>query len=272
MIFGTGAAALLAIAFVSVPPILQDPAYHAFADGRTFLGVPNFWNVTSNVPFLLAALYGVWMLLRAKGVVFTEAWERIAYCMVLAGTAAVSVGSSYYHLHPDNQSLFWDRLPMTIVFMSLMATTLGERVSMKAGRLSLIPLLLLGLASVLWWRLSGDLRLYALVQFGSILAMTLTVALFPARYTGAGRMWWTIVLYGLAKLLEMFDQQLGTVIATGGHPWKHLAAAGAILVYIHAVANRRPVAVRTGSSSAIPATGTHRESPSSSESRRASYL
>ena len=29
-----------------------------------------------------------------------------------------AVGSSYYHLAPDNERLFWDRLPMTIAFSS----------------------------------------------------------------------------------------------------------------------------------------------------------
>jgi hypothetical protein len=41
--------------------------------------------------------------------------------------------------------------------------------------------------------------------------------------------------------LEMFDRQISTVMATGGHPWKHLAAAGAVFVYIHWVCGRRPI-------------------------------
>jgi hypothetical protein len=250
-IVGASAAGLLMIGLVIAPPILQDPAYHAFADGRTLLGIPNFWNVISNLPFLLAAVYGAWIL-RVKGIAFTEAWERTAYWLVLVGTAAVSVGSSYYHLHPDNGTLFWDRLPMTVVFMSLVATTIGERVSMKAGKLLLIPLLLFGVTSVLCWQISGDLRLYVLVQFGSILAMALMVALMPARYDGADAVRWTVVLYGIAKLAELFDHQIATVIATGGHPWKHLAAACAIGVYINALANRRFIVKAAAVSSGEP--------------------
>ena len=55
---------LIATCFIIVPPLAQDPRYHAFADGRTLHGVPNFWNVISNVPFLLVALYGIKSLRR----------------------------------------------------------------------------------------------------------------------------------------------------------------------------------------------------------------
>ncbi|HEY3739351.1 MAG TPA: ceramidase domain-containing protein, partial [Bryobacteraceae bacterium] len=134
-----GIAALAAAVFLFVPPIPQDPAYHSFADTRTLWGVANWWNVVSNIPFLLAALYGFWKL---RGAVFIERWERYAFYCVLVGTAAVAAGSSYYHWHPDDQRLFWDRLPMTVVFLSILAAAIGERVSMKAGRWLLAPLIL----------------------------------------------------------------------------------------------------------------------------------
>ena len=234
-----GAASMVAIGCAVLPPLAQDPLYHAFADGRTLHGVPNFWNVISNVPFFMAALYGIRSL--RSGQAFVEPWERIAYCILLATTASVGVGSIYYHLHPDNPRLFWDRLPMTVVFMSLVATTIGERVGMNAGKLSLLPLILLGLGAVLYWRLSGDLRLYVVVQFGSLLAVPILLAVFPPRYSLAGRMWGTVILYAVAKVVELLDREMASVVATGGHPWKHLAAAGAVFVYVHAVARRQPL-------------------------------
>jgi hypothetical protein len=234
-----GAASLLAIWFAVLPPIAQDPRYHAFTDGRTLHGVPNFWNVISNIPFFIAALYGI-KALRSRNA-FVEPWERTAYCILLAGTAAVGAGSAYYHLQPDDARLVWDRLPMTVVFMSLVAATIGERIGMKAGKLLLLPMLLLGLGSVLYWHSSGDLRLYCVVQFGSMLAMPLLLALFPPRYSAAGRMWFVVILYVLAKMAELLDREIASVVATGGHPWKHFAAAGAILFYVNAVARRRPL-------------------------------
>ena len=47
------------VALLRHGPIPQDPAYHAFADTRRIAGIPNFWNVVSNLPFLLAGLYGL---------------------------------------------------------------------------------------------------------------------------------------------------------------------------------------------------------------------
>ena len=50
-------AAVAAIAICGaflLQPIPQDPAYHAFADDARLLGVPNFWNVATNLPFLAA--------------------------------------------------------------------------------------------------------------------------------------------------------------------------------------------------------------------------
>src|ERR1700735_4356600 len=138
-------AASLAI-LLFLPPVLQDPNYHNFADVRTLLGIPNFWNVISNAAFLTAAAFGI-RALRSRSA-FTEPWERHAFGVLLAGTVMVAIGSAYYHLRPDSATLFWDGLPMTLVFMSLFAATIGERINLHIGRQCLLPLLALGVTSV----------------------------------------------------------------------------------------------------------------------------
>jgi hypothetical protein len=137
-------AASLAI-LLFVPAVFQDPNYHNFAARQTLLGIPNFWNVVSNAGFLAAAAFGV-RGLRSRSA-FTEPWERHAFGVLLAGTAMVAFGSAYYHLHPDSTTLFWDRLPMTLVFMSLFAATIGERINLRIGRRCLLPFLALGVVS-----------------------------------------------------------------------------------------------------------------------------
>jgi hypothetical protein len=217
-------------------PIPQDPLYHLFADRRTLFGIPNFWNVVSNIPFFLAAFWGCRVIqLRTSS---AERWERLAFAMLVAGTAMVGAGSTYYHLDPCDSRLFWDRLPMTIVFMCLLALTI------HAGRQLLFPLILTGLGSVIYWRFSGDLRLYALVQFGCLLAVPALLIFVPSRYTGSAWVWGTLALYVVAKLAEMFDQQISQFITMGGHPLKHFAAAGAILVYEIGISRRRLQAYR----------------------------
>ena len=234
LIFGFAVVAVLAL--ILLPPIPQDPAYHRFADQGAVWGTPNFWNVISNLPFLLVAIWGL-RALRSQSA-FRQDWERTAYCLLLTGVAFVAFGSAYYHLSPNNATLFWDRLPMTIAFMSLFATTIGERISMRAGQLLLFPLIAIGAASVLYRRVSGDLRPYALVQFLPMLTLPLMVVLLRPRYTGTSGILGMIGFYTLAKILEVFDHQIGEILATGGHPWKHLAAAMAMLCYVSTVANR----------------------------------
>jgi hypothetical protein len=222
-----------------LPPIPQNPQYHSFADQRTIWGVPNFWNVVSNLPFLVVAAIGL-KALRSPGA-FTEPWERTAYIAVLAGAILIAFGSGYYHLRPSSSTLFWDRLPMTLVFMSLLATTIGERVSLTLGRICFLPLITLGALSVWYWRVSGDLRLYGIVQFYPMIAIPLLLVLAPPRYSAASGVFATIGLYGLAKLLEQLDHPLAASISTGGHPWKHVASAAALLCYTLTVARRQSV-------------------------------
>ena len=229
--------ALLLLASFFVPPIAQDAAYHAFADQRTILGIANFWNVVSNAAFLTVAVAGV-RALRSRAA-FEQPWERTAFVTLIAGTVLVAFGSAYYHAAPDSATLFWDRLPMTIVFMSLFATTVGERIDAELGRRSLLPLLAIGLASVVDWRITGDLKSYAAVQFYPMIAILALVMFRESRYTDGARLYAVIAFYAAAKLLELFDRHIGSVFATGGHPWKHLASAAALGCYVDYVARRR---------------------------------
>ncbi|HXD51908.1 MAG TPA: hypothetical protein VN689_08445, partial [Burkholderiales bacterium] len=47
-------------------PLAQPLDYHAFVDQRTIWGIPNFWNVVSNVPFLIFGLLGTAAIARRK--------------------------------------------------------------------------------------------------------------------------------------------------------------------------------------------------------------
>ncbi len=151
------------------------------------------------------------------------------------------LGSGYYHAWPNDATLFWDRLPMAIVFTALLATTIGERISSRGGRLLLLPLLATGGASVLYWRVADDLRLYALVQFCAVVGLPLMLVLFRPRYSGTGGIVAMIGLYAVALVLDRFDQEVAAITPTGGHPWKHAAAALAMFCYLRTIAGRRPV-------------------------------
>jgi len=215
-----------------LPPIPQNQDYHQFADQRTLLGFPNFWNVVSNLPFIAIGAVG---LLRCR--------DALTSTVIFAGIFLTGFGSSYYHWNPNDDTLFWDRLPMTLAFSAILASAASERIDAKAGAILLWPLLALGVLSLLWWRATGDLRLYGWVQFFPILALPVMFALCPPKYTGA--FYWIVaaVLYAFAKLFEYQDSAIysaGHLLS--GHTLKHLAAAAACFAILRYYQTRKPIA------------------------------
>jgi hypothetical protein len=218
-------------ALLLVPPIPQSQVYHQFADQRTLLGIPNFWNVVSNLPFVLVGAMG---LVRVRG--------DLAAKVFFLGVFLTGFSSSYYHWNPNDHGLFWDRLPMAVAFMAILACAIEERVDARVGRLLLWPLIALGLVSLLVWLRTDDLRLYGWVQFFPCLVLPLLFWLFPPKYTGTA--YWFIAAgwYVLAKLLEHFDQAIWSAgHLMSGHPLKHVAAACACYAIDRAFETRQPI-------------------------------
>ena len=245
---------VVALIFCLLPPIPQPQEYHMFADQRSFRGIPNFWNVVSNLPFAAIGLSALAFLLRPySGQIsgpFVDRRERWPYLFVFAGLLLTAFGSSYYHLGPSNARLVWDRLPMTIAFMSMVAAVIAERISVRAGLWLLPILVLIGLGSVWHWYLSeirdaGDLRFYAAVQAYSALVLLLAL-LFPRRYTRGFDLALVVGFYALAKALEILDKPIfaaGNIAS--GHTLKHLAAAAAGYCILRMVQKRRAVLTPT---------------------------
>jgi len=224
----------------------QPAGYYDFADVRTGFGIANFWNVASNALFLVFGVAGLYLVLKGEGLA-TLPEMRAAYIVLFAGIAITALGSGWFHLSPENDTLFWDRLPMTIAFMSLFATVIGEHVSARLGSALLWPLLLIGIASVVYWDYTessgaGDLRLYGVVQFLPLILIPALLLSFRSAFNTINFFWVTIGLYILAKLLEHFDQQIfsfGGVIS--GHSLKHFAASLVPLVLILGMRHRTKV-------------------------------
>lgn len=239
------------VAVFSLPQIPQSEIYHNFADKRALFGIPNCLDVFSNLPFLLVGALGVRRVYSSggneaslpiggnpsaevrtsRGIVFINSRERLPYLAFFVGVALTAFGSAYYHFDPRDGTLLWDRIPMAIGFMALVAATVGERISVKAGVQMLIPLMVLGAGSVIYWAITqenghGDLRPYALVQFGSVLVVLLLIGLFAPRYTRGSDLVVALAIYSFAKIFETADSSIfavGNVVS--GHTLKHLAAA-----------------------------------------------
>jgi hypothetical protein len=235
----------VAVGLALQPPMPQRQSYHHFADQRHRLGVPNLGDVASNLPFLLVGLWGLFALRRgpAEGGPCLDARLRGPWLGFFAGVALTCFGSAYYHLAPGDARLFWDRLPMAVAFMSLFAVVLGERLGPGVGSALFVPLLAAGAYSVLYWRLTDDLRLYYYVQFYSLMALPLVLLLFPARYTGTAYLVVALGWYVFAKVLEDADARVfeWTGHAVSGHTLKHLAAAAGAYWVLRMLLRRRPL-------------------------------
>lgn len=225
-------------------PIAQDIEYHIFRDQRAYFGIPNFWNVISNFPFLLVGGMGIYSIFCSHKVKFVTDMKAM-YTLFFLGIAMVAVGSSYYHLWPSNDSLVWDRLPMTIAFMSLFSIVIGEFVSPHFGKGSLWPLVIFGVSSVVYWHITenngaGDLRFYILVQFLPMLIMPLMLLFFKPSFTTISGYWFLSFAYVLAKLLEYFDSQVYDIFILSGHSMKHIVAALGVYCLLIAYKAREP--------------------------------
>ncbi len=223
-----------------LPPIAQDPAYHDLADRRALLGLPNFADVASSLGFLVVAAMGLTLVLGRRGrAMFAMPAERWPYAVFFAGLALIALGSAHYHLRPTDETLFWDRLPMSVAFMALVSAFVMDRVDRRAGLVMLPLAVALAVASVVYWRLTeaagqGDLRAYGLVQLYPLLALPLMCRLFPGRHTTGRHVVYLLLWYAAAKACEQWDHQIFALLGgtLGGHALKHLSAAMAALMVV----------------------------------------
>ncbi len=222
-IMGTLAVLLL------VPRIPQDPTYHNFADIRGFWGISNAMNVLSSILLALVGIRGLNSCWKNGRTAFRGLKAAFFTAVTLTG-----FGSSIYHWLPNNNTLFWDRAPMAVMFMTLCLIIMADRISSKVALKLYLPMASLGVLSVVYWWMSelcgkGDLRLYGIVAFLPLALIPVTITLLPSGTIENKNIWAAIGWYALAKLLEAFDKPLydwtGVV---SGHTLKHVCAAVAI--------------------------------------------
>ncbi len=244
ILFGITLLAVLGIA--TVPAIAQEQSYHHFADQRTVLGIPNFWNVVSNIPFLIVGAMGINGVIRKNRLTLLPEILPV-YLAFFLGIFLIGIGSGYYHLWPSNETLVFDRLAMAVAFMAFFTIIISEFISEKAGKRLSLPLLLVGLFSVGYWYITeskgeGDLRLYALVQFLPMLLIPLILLLFSPRFSHIALIWAALVAYLMSKIAEMTDEILYLSLAgVSGHSLKHLFSALSAYLFFLALKKRVPI-------------------------------
>lgn len=241
-----GVTLALATTAVLLPAVPQPLGYHAFADRRAFVGIPNCLDVVSNMAFLLVGVAGLQLTAQCEATAWRNPMERWPYALFFLGVALTAVGSCYYHWAPDNERLTWDRLPMTVAFMSLVSAQVTERVHWRAGLISLVPLVLIGAVSVLYWQASeragqGNVVPYVVLQAYTVASIPLIAGLYAPQYTRGSSLIGVLGWYGIAKLCELLDRQIfGMGHLVSGHTLKHLAAAMATY-WLYRMLQRREV-------------------------------
>ena len=138
------------------------------------------------------------------------------------------------------ETLFWDRLPMTIAFMSLVSAQLVDRISVRAGLLALVPALLVGVGTVVYWIVTerqgrGNVMPYVVLQAYAVFVLLQLAALHPSRYTHGNAIFVVFACYLLAKVLEHYDRQIFELTGmVSGHTLKHVVAglAGFPVAYL----------------------------------------
>lgn len=229
-------------------PIPQALDYHNFADTRPFLMISNFNDVMSNLPFVIIGCYELFLIWSKHGwppyifqyyygpIRYSEAnhpkmcqiriYTQIAFFLT---TIWVGFGSAYYHLWPNNATLIWDRLPMAVAFMLLLTYILlrARIIRMEEYKRATVISQIIGIGSVAIWALVDDLRLYGLVQFGSLLII-LILTIRDGLELNSTYNWYALLLYTGAKFCEHYDRLIYTTFyGISGHTLKHLLAATA---------------------------------------------
>lgn len=227
----------LVIAFIVLPALPQHPDYHRFAADRHWLGIPNFPDVASNLAILLPAVAGLILVNRSGSVcrMFRTSFERALATTCFAALVLTAIGSTWYHLAPDNTRLFWDRLPLGLALTTLPALLIAERFFLSRwDRLIILLWVVSGPTAVVWWHLGelvgrGDLRPYFMLHaFMFLLPPALLARRSP--YTRSTLYAMAYVLFVLAMAGDRLDQAVFdfTHGAVSGHTLKHLLTGIAI--------------------------------------------
>jgi hypothetical protein len=203
-----------------ISALVLDP--YEFAGDATRLGIPHFWNVVTNAPFLLVGLLGL-RRLRADDP------GRFEWAGLWTSTVLLTFASGAYHVHPAPWSLALDRAAICGIIAFLGARAAHWTLGLGPSRTLSLALLVLAEGTVLAWLLGASPWLYGALQAGGGLAVLGLFVRAQARGTlsvPARPMLLFLGCYALAKVFEALDEPFWSLTGVmGGHPVKHLLSA-----------------------------------------------
>ena len=217
---------LLVLLACGLPTVGLPHGYHAFADQRAWLGVPQAMDVLSNLPFALMGAWGGLQLGRV-GRNRLGAVQRILAGLFFAGLILTAACSSAYHWAPHDAGLCVDRLGMSLAFAGLLGLAVADRISDRAGVATAAFVALAAPATALWALWGANMAPWAVLQGGGLLLLAAVATRAPGRDALGFSILAVIAWYALAKRLELADHRVFDLTQgwLSGHSAKHVVAA-----------------------------------------------
>jgi hypothetical protein len=212
-----GVALLAALVVAIALPVMRTPAFHHYADQRTWLGIAHAGDVLSNLPFVLA---GGYFLPRARSL-----HARLA-CL---GVVAMGITSGAYHVAPGDVGLAFDWGSIALALMLVTAAVIDDRLGGRAGRIAIIIGPLLAITSIVIWYAGGATHGGTVTPYGAVQALGVALppllvliapGAIPRRPVLLGVLW-----FAFARLCTANDRQLLDAVGISGHSLKHISAA-----------------------------------------------
>jgi hypothetical protein len=222
-------------------PMTQTQHYHNFVDKRSFLAVPNFGDVMSNLSFLLSGIF-------TMIVAFKNPIDSNLVFWFGASQVILALASAFYHLKPNDFGLGVDRLGMSICFALALAVTLADRnCNANVTLPAVLVLLAISCAGPLYWMLTnskgnGDLRLYGVSQYVFLIGIALALLLYRSKHKSQDWIaWMGFLFFFLSKVPEIMDSDIfvQTEEFMSGHTLKHYVAGASLSLFGVYLLNRR---------------------------------
>jgi hypothetical protein len=240
-----------AIAAIVAGPVVRDAGFHAYADRRELLGIPGAGDVLSSFAFLFVGLaFAPLASPLLRGAPGGEARGLPGSLAVALLVAAIGAGSTVYHFAPSDTTLVADWIPIVVALAVLLAIVVRDTIGPRAGHVVLTFAPMLAVASVGYWYFTGgtvdggDMAPYVAVQALGVALPAALALIAPGRI----RAIWLLGALGLfvaARAAGRLDAEIYDAVGISGHTLKHLAAAGAAALALHALtAPRSPATAK----------------------------
>ena len=210
---------------ITYGPIPQPQDYHDFADDREFIGIPNALDVMSNLVIIYPGIVGLAFVHERRKNPQVPDDETSIHITLFAGMILTFAGSVWFHLDPNDSTMLWDRLGMSIIIgscISLIINDLWDRG--LAGKIH-IPIIVASIISVVWWPVFDDLRVYFIVKHHPFILFPILVVFGTKLYDKISGYYWGLSMFVLATIFEFEDEAIFQITGfISGHTLKHIAA------------------------------------------------